>query len=160
MKKFALALFVLLGACSQNGKDRKSHVIDTSQEISYLYVVSGKSGTYENELLTLKPAALVIYFSDRPHLVAGHLPLSNFIDRWDSVAKGPLKDDTPNAVFSILDEEQSVEVTVELSKPKFDKGSLSFRVKSANDKIPATFGPNSLFIEMKGMSPKAKSSQT
>lgn len=151
MKKLALVCLMLLGACSQNEKSKTQHVIDTSQEMPYVFVISSASGSSSAEMLTLKAVPVVVYFSDRPHLVAGHLSLSDFIANWKN-ANGTAADDTPNAVLSILDGENAVEAAIELSDPKLDDNQLTLKIEQKNAQIPASFGPSSVFIEMKGLS--------
>ena len=152
MKKLAFICLALLGACSQNEKSKSQHVIDTSQAMPYVFVISSASGSSSDQMLSLKAVPVVVYFSDRPHLVAGHLTLSDFIASWKNT-NGKMGDDSPDAVLSILTNGKASEMNVELSEPILDGNTLKLKVKTTNGQIPATFGPSSLFIEMKKLDP-------
>ncbi len=56
------------------------HVIDDSKNTGYLFVISGTSGSLKGDTLTLNGVPNVIYFSDRPNRIAGHLSLLEFIE--------------------------------------------------------------------------------
>jgi len=59
------------------------HVIDDSKKPGYLFVISGTSGSLKGDTLTLNGVPNVLYFSDRPDRVAGHLSLEKFVEMWD-----------------------------------------------------------------------------
>ena len=80
------------------------HVIDDSKNTGYLYVISGTSGSLEGDALTLNGVPNVVYFSDRPNRIAGHLSLSNFVEMWDKGVDS-FKADPPNATLSLLNKE-------------------------------------------------------
>ena len=79
------------------------HVIDNSNEPQYLFTLASKSGTFEGDTLTLKGIPLVVYFSDRPVRVAGHITLEKFAGMWDKGVDN-FKVDPPNAEIAIYDE--------------------------------------------------------
>jgi len=56
------------------------NVIDDSKNPGYLFVISGMSGSLDGDKLTLNGVPNVIYFSDRPDRVAGHLSLKKFVE--------------------------------------------------------------------------------
>ncbi len=56
------------------------HVIEDSKNTGYLFVISGTSGSLKGDTLTLNGVPNVIYFSDRPNRIAGHLSLLEFIE--------------------------------------------------------------------------------
>jgi len=89
------------------------HVIDDSKEPSYLFVISGTSGSLDGDTLTLNGVPNVIYFSDRPNRIAGHMSLSEFIEMWNK-GNDSFKADPPNATLSVLKKEGSQNVVVEL----------------------------------------------
>lgn len=150
MKKLALACLLLLGACSKESKPKAQHIIDTSQAMPYVFVLSSPSGIYSEDVLTLKPVPAVVYFSDRPHLVAGHLTMKDFVEKWSGVKKAS-SDETPNAVLSVLDQDKTTEFILELAEPKLSEDQLQMKVLKVDGKLPTTFGTNSIFIEMKGL---------
>jgi len=60
---------------------RRVNVIDDSKNPGYLFVISVMSGSLDVDTLTGVPT--VIYFSDRPDRVAGHLSLEKFVESWN-----------------------------------------------------------------------------
>jgi len=91
------------------------HVIDDSKNTGYLYVISGTSGSLEGDTLTLNGVPNVVYFSDRPNRIAGHLSLSNFVEMWDKGVDS-FKADPPNATLSVLKKEEAKNVVVDLTE--------------------------------------------
>lgn len=122
------------------------HVIDSSNKIEYLYVVSSEAGEFKGDKLTLRGARSTLYFSDRPNRVAGHMSLAQFMRTWEQNAKD-LQSDPPNAVISILDENGNKDVVIEISEPVLDNAVLTFSAKVLNGVLPETFGISSLFID-------------
>ena len=51
------------------------HVIDESENPQFLFVMSAVSGSFDGETLTLTGVPSVVYFSDRPYRIAGHMSL-------------------------------------------------------------------------------------
>ena len=66
-----VAIFALLMLFS--GFSFAENIIDDSKETSYLFVISGMSGSLDGDKLTLNGVPNVVYFSDRPDRVAGHI---------------------------------------------------------------------------------------
>lgn len=58
------------------------HVIDSTKNPHYLFSLAAKSGSLDGNLLTLKGVPLVVYFSDRPNRIAGHITLEKFVEMW------------------------------------------------------------------------------
>lgn len=80
------------------------NVIDDSKNAKYLFTLASKSGTFEGDILTLKGIPLVVYFSDRPVRVAGHITLEKFVEIWDKGVDS-FNEDPPDAELSIYDNE-------------------------------------------------------
>lgn len=116
---------------------------------NYLYVMSAKSGTFSNGTLSLKGIASVIYFSDRPKRIAGHITLQRFIAIW-SKGTDSMKNDPPNATLSILDGSTVTNIVVMLSDLVFSNNTITFKIKPLEGKIPTNFGHASLFIDASG----------
>jgi len=125
------------------------HVIDDSKEPRYLFVLSGTSGSLKGDTLTLNGVPNVIYFSDRPNRVAGHISLAKFVESWNKGVDS-YKADPPNAVLSIFGENGSKNTVVELMNPKVKAGSISFNVKVLQGEVPKSVGPTSLFVNLYG----------
>ena len=104
------------------------HVIDSKENPEYLFVLSAESGSFDGETLTLKGVPNVIYFSDRPNRIAGHMSLEKFVEL---LGKGTdsFKADPPNATLSLLDESGNKDVVIELSNPQLKGDTLTFKVR-------------------------------
>jgi len=122
------------------------HVIDDSKNTGYLYVISGTSGSLEGDTLTLNGVPNVVYFSDRPNRIAGHLSLSNFVEMWDKGVDS-FKADPPNATLSVLKKEGAKNVVVDLISAEQKNGSVVFKVAVLVGKVPGSFGPYAIFID-------------
>jgi hypothetical protein len=112
-----------------------------------LFVQSVSSGGFSGDELTLSDAdPLILYFSDRPQRLAGHMTVKRFLRLWeegrDSFGKNP-----PNAVLSVLDDRGVENVVVELLSPSVAEGVWRYKVKVLSGKVPAAFGAASLFID-------------
>ena len=148
MKTFCiaiLALAVLIGINS--GITRAEQVIDSSKDPDTLMVISGKSGDYKNDTLTLTGVPNVVYFSDRPGRVSGHVSVSDFEKAWLDKSNN-FAQDPPNAVLSVLSEDEAPQnAVIELVKVEIDGDTLSFKIKILQGKLPEKFGPSSIFID-------------
>jgi len=125
--------------------------LDTgTKEIEALYVQSAHGMSYQDGVLTLQGIApTTILFSDRPDRITGHVPSAEFFDSWgegdDSFADVP-----PNAVLSILTEDEINDVVVVLSDPALDGDQMSYSVDILDGEMPVSGGPSSLFIDTIG----------
>ena len=112
-----------------------------------LFVQNAEGVVYENETLTLKGVSpAVIFFSDRPKRVAGHVALPGFLDAWDE-GKDSFADDPPNAALSIVGNGQVSNLVVEISNPQLQGDELTYNVRVLEGEPPATGGTSSLFID-------------
>jgi hypothetical protein len=122
------------------------HVIDDSKESSYLFVISGTSGSLNADTLTLNGIPNVTYFSDRPNRIAGHLSLSEFIEMWDK-GSDSFKADPPNATLSVLKKDGAKNIVVELISVEQKSGSVVFKVAGLEGNVTESFEASSLFID-------------
>ena len=126
------------------------HVIDKSKNPQFLFVLSAESGTYADGKLTLDNVPLVVYFSDRPNRIAGHISLRKLVESWGKGADS-FKADPPNATLSIYNESGNKDVVVELTAPRIKEGtsnSISFQVRVLLGEMPEIFSPCSLFVDV------------
>jgi len=125
------------------------HVIDDSKNTGYLFVISGTSGSLDGDTLTLNGVPNVIYFSDRPARVAGHMSLKKFVGMWNK-GKDSFKADPPNATLSMLTKDGANNVVVEIMSVEQKRGSVVFKVAvlRAVSTLPGSFKTTSLFIDM------------
>jgi len=121
------------------------HVIDDSKEPSYLFVLSATSGSLKGDTLTLNGVPNVLYFSDRPDRVAGHLSLEKFVEMWDK-GDDSFKADPPNATLSVLKKDGAKNVVVELMNVKQKSDSVVFKISVLEGLAPASFYISTLFI--------------
>ena len=122
------------------------HVLDSSRKPEYLFVQSAKSGSFDGDKLTLRGIPLVIYFSDRPYRIAGHVSLKEFLGKWDK-GSDSFRADPPNATLSIYEESGSKNAVIELMDPRIDGDSLTYKVRVLEGNVPSSFGASSLFID-------------
>jgi len=125
------------------------NVIDDSKNTGYLFVISGTSSSLDGDTLTLNGVPNVIYFSDRPDRVAGHLSLEKFVEMWNKGVNS-FKADPPNATLSVLKKDGAKDVVVELMSVKQKSDSVIFKVAvlRAVSTLPGSFKTTSLFIDM------------
>lgn len=162
-----VAASLLLAACSA---PEDTHTTEhPEEEVSFLFVQNATSGTLtpvagaeDVFLLTLEGVSYsTLWFSDRPALIAGHVPTRLFIANWgtgqDSFAASP-----PNAALDILEGDV---LALQLSQPEYDEttGRLTYQAKVLRDvdgvlesfnlrtdepeAAPRSFGHAALFID-------------
>lgn len=124
-------------------------VVEDAKKPEYLYVMSSKSGTFINNTLTLKDVATVVFFSNRPNRIAGHVTPQRFVEEWDKGISS-MKSDPPNATLSILEGDMVKNVVVTLIAPFISGDTITFKVEPLDGKLPAEFGRASLFIDASG----------
>jgi len=123
------------------------HVIDDSKNTSYLFVISGTSGSLDGDTSTLNGVPNVVYFSDRPVRIAGHLSVPEFIKMW-SKGSGSFKADPPNAVLSVFKKEGAENIVAELKGVQQKNGSIVFKVDTlAGRKAIESFGIAAVYID-------------
>ena len=120
--------------------------VDEDAKPEYLFAMPALSGTANADSLTLNNVSHVIYFSDRPDRIAGHMTLEDFVKNWNE-GSDSFTDDPPNATLSVLDESGTTETVVELLNLKIDGAAVTFTVKVLEGKLLESFGPATLFID-------------
>ena len=122
------------------------HVIDDSKNPGYLFVISGTSGSLDGDTLTLNGVPNVIYFSERPNRIAGHMSVSNFVEMWDK-GSDSFKADPPNATLSVLMKNGAENLAVEILSVEQKSGSVVFKISVLEGLTPESFKNASLFID-------------
>jgi hypothetical protein len=150
MKKLAAAIAVSMAAGVTSVYAAPQTVIDDSKNPQYLVTMAAATGTFAGDTLTLAGVPLVVYFSDRPKRVAGHMDLQSFLQLWDE-GGDDFKHDPPNAELAIYEESGVAHAVLIISKPAVDADSISFQVDVIDEKVPATFGHATLFIDGLGI---------
>ena len=111
------------------------NVIDDSKNPQYLFTLAAKSGTLDGDKLTLKGIPLVVYFSDRPNRIAGHITLEKFVGMWDKGVDN-FDVDPPDAELAIYYESGDKHAVLIISAPEVKGDSISFIVRVFAESIP------------------------
>ena len=124
------------------------HVIDDSKNTGYLFVISGTSGSLDGDTLTLNGVPNVIYFSDRPARIAGHMSVSKFVEMWEKGVDS-FKADPPNATLSVLKKEGAKNVVVELMSVEQKNDTVVFKVAVLEgvEKVATSFNAGTVFVD-------------
>lgn len=136
----SLLLALPLATVAQDASPAASPDAD---EGTFLFVLSGTSGSLDGDTLTLEGVPAIVTFSDRPERIAVDVPLEALSDAGDAFT-----DDPPNAVLSVLTDEGITNVVLELTSTTVDGSTASFGYKIlAGDPPEGDFGPASLFVD-------------
>jgi len=145
----ALSLCLPLAALGQDadvgGPDESVEIFDFDPTY-FLYVISGESAQFDGDTLTLVDAPSVLYFSDRPRRVTGHMDPAFWVETWD---QGPdsFAEIPPNAVL-VGGAPVTHEIVVELLDAAVEGDDLHFRIEVLDGDLPTeALAPASLFID-------------
>ena len=125
------SICLLISACAPGAdQDQAAGVQDDATEmVEYLFVQHSESVTLQDGMLTLGGIAPeVLYFSDRPERIVGRESLAEFLDAWDE-GENSFAVTPPNAVLSVVRDQQSFDLAVVLKDPALTEGgSLVYAV--------------------------------
>jgi len=147
----AAAGAALMGAAI---KMPSAHAEDKSQEdVQYLFVQTAKGAVLKKGRLTLNDVApTMIFFSDRPKRIAGHMTVADFVDIWnEDKGKNSFQADPPNATVSVFAEDHIVDAVFELKNPRLKGNNIEYDIAVLEKEEPLPSGPVSLFIDPVGM---------
>lgn len=147
--RFLAILITAIFACACNSTQKTSHVINDQKSPQYLFVINAKSGKSDGKKLTLTGIPTVVYFSDRPHRVAGHMDLMKFVSLWN---QKEFQADPPNASLSILNDEHEEAIVIELAEPMASDDALVFEYKVLQGELPKKFEESALFVDAADLS--------
>jgi hypothetical protein len=168
----AALLVVGSGAAVNDGADNQTIPAETevtnvsSEAISFMFVQEAESGTFIESanntyiltLLNVNP--YTIYFSDRPYLIAGSVPMQLFLDGFNWGPENP-----PNAAVVLRDANESEDVViVQLTDPHYDEDNatlaytatilenytgdgLAYYTPKGDEAIPEAFSAVAVFID-------------
>ena len=129
---------------------------DTSKA-QLMFVQSANNLTVDSAKQTLRLVEVnpqTLYFSDRPVRIAGHIPMSGYLDEWKASA-GPnnFASDPPNATLSVFEpgREENTLAVVEISHPVLEGKDLVYHYKLIEGPLPKTGGATALFIDWIGV---------
>ncbi len=123
------------------------NVIDDSKNTGYLFVISGTSGSLDGDTLTLNGVPNVLYFSDRPARVAGHMTLKEFVRTWNK-GSDSFKADPPNATLSVLKKDGTNNIVVELTSVEARKNTIRFKVDVLNGAATVKFSTAAIYLDI------------
>jgi len=125
---------------------------DTTPKVEMLFVQSAKSATLANGKLTLDGVgATIVFFSDRPKRIAGHMATPEIVSLWSEGQNSFLKD-PPNATLSAFGADGKVSNTVVvLRNPVLSGDRMTYDVTVTQGTLPAKVDGASLFIDIIGM---------
>jgi len=96
--------------------------------------------------LTLTGVPAVVYFSDRPYRIAGHMSVREFVELWRE-GTDDYEVDPPNATLSILEEDGAIDIVVELTNPLLIENGVTFEIEILDGDIPVSLDSSTLFID-------------
>ncbi len=144
MKSLFLAtLFALTATFATAAKLNESG----DRDVTWLFAVNASAGVVEGETLTLTVSPHVIYFSDRPNRLAGHISVADLADIWYSDNPNSFAGDPPNAVIALFENSGTESAVITLTQPKLQGDKLSFHIDIIEGKLPAEFAEASVFID-------------
>ena len=153
--KWVLAAWILtVAACSSAPQTEQAQPAEEAEaepsNVALLFVQNADGvefGDGTMKLTGVNPTTL--YFSDRPHRIAGHVRLENFLYTMSEL--GTFRDSPPNAVLVMLAEQgiQNV-VMVITERPTLVDDTLSFTIRILDGDPPASASSVSLFIDSAG----------
>jgi hypothetical protein len=114
---------------------------------SALFVLTASAGSTDATDVTLEGTPSVLWFSDRPERLAGHIDLSEFAMIWDAAQDG-FAEDPPNAVLTVLRDGQDTSAVVELTTMRLRGGGISFAVNLLEGQLlDGSFESAALFVD-------------
>ena len=133
-----------------NAADETKDGDKKKKKIDFLFVQHSASATLKDGVLTMKNvASQTLYFSDRPDRIAGRVTTEHFVAKWgegdDSFESNP-----PNAVLSVVEKPEPVDVVVVLKNPRLEAGNLLYDVEVTDGDKAVTGETSSLFIDIIG----------
>jgi len=147
----AILAMVLLGQAGFSpdaslGSDKNTDVVDL------LFVQNAKDASIDGGKLVLKGIGpTVLFFSDRPQRIAGHMTNDRYLRLWTEDGKDSFLKDPPNATVSVLENEQPGDLVVTLRNPKLNGDELTYEISVIEGNLPENGGPCSVFIDIIGM---------
>jgi hypothetical protein len=96
----------------------------------------------------------VVYFSDRPNRIAGHLTVAEYLREWTTAAgEDNLGAVNPNATLSAYEPDQpnNTVAIIEIANPTLDGPDMIYTYKLIDGTMPASGGATALFIDKVGV---------
>ncbi len=116
--------------------------------LSLLYVHHSNTMEYADGTLTLAEAnPLMLFFSDRPNRVFGHIKMRDFVSLWGQ-GEESFEAVPPNATLSVSQEHAApLDAVVVLTNPRLSGTSLQYDIELLEGIVPSSGGASVLFID-------------
>ena len=129
-----------------------AQAVENTKKADLLFVQNAKDVTVDGGKLILKGIGpTVLFFSDRPERIAGHMTNERYLKLWREDGKDSFLVDPPNATVSVFADETETNLVVTLRNPQFTGDDLSYDISVIQGKLPDKGGPCSVFIDIIGM---------
>ena len=118
------------------------------KDANWLVIQTAQSAKFDGTTLTLSgvnPSSII--FTDRPARAAESMQTSTFVASWDKGGAKSFKSDPPNAALTSIVDGKLQTATVELSEPRLDGTTLTFKIRVIEGAVPPAGGTTSLFID-------------
>jgi hypothetical protein len=151
---FVLAAVMLSMAACATCSTTSSTASDKTQLMFVQIAEDVKVDPATSTFRLVKVNRQILYFSDRPERIAGHINMARYLEEWTSQAgKDSFKADPPNAVLSVYEpgKPDNTLATVKITNPVVDGADLVYSYKLIEGKMPAGGGATSLFIDWIGV---------
>ena len=129
----------------------------TAEAPSFMFVQVAEDVQADTTAKTLRlhnVTPQVIFFSDRPNRIAGHITMAQYLREWTPAAgKDNLGADPPNATLSVYEpgSPDNAITIVEIANPRLDGPDLVYDFKLVDGQMPANGGTTALFIDRVGV---------
>ncbi|MGA8017549.1 MAG: hypothetical protein WCA42_01655, partial [Desulfobacterales bacterium] len=125
---------------------------EKAKKADLLFVQNAKDVTVDGKKLILKGIGpTVLFFSDRPERIAGHMTNERYLNLWREDGKDSFLADPPNATVSVFADDTEANLVVTLRNPQYIGDDLTYDISVLQGKLPEKGGPCSVFIDIIGM---------
>ena len=129
-----------------------AQAVENTKKADLLFVQNAKDVTVDGGKLILKGIGpTVLFFSDRPERIAGHMTNDRYLKLWREDGKDSFLADPPNATVSVFADDTETNLVVTLRNPQFTGDDLTYDISVIQGKLPEKGGPCSVFIDIIGM---------
>jgi hypothetical protein len=123
-----------------------------AKKADLLFVQNAKDVAIDGEKLVLKGVGpTVLFFTDRPNRIAGHMTNERYLQLWKEDGKDTFLKDPPNATVSVFAEDKVADLVVTLRNPQFKGEDVTYDISIIRGKLPDKGGPCAVFIDIIGM---------
>jgi hypothetical protein len=129
-----------------------AQAVENAKKADLLFVQNAKDVTVDGEKLILKGIGpTVLFFSDRPERIAGHMTNERYLKLWREDGKDSFLADPPNATVSVFADDTEANLVVTLRNPQYNGDDLTYDISVLQGKLSEKGGPCSVFIDIIGM---------